>query len=116
MQESKLFLERPDLALVRLQRRSTILRELLDMPRILLQRIVSLREQYKPLDQRTAVRNEGLHTQRERLDAERGCRTVRQWGVRRSRGSGRRIIEIVEALERAHVHIAEWHCVRSGPA
>ena len=84
--------------------------------RILLQRIVSLCEQYKPLDQRTVVRNERLHTQRERLDAERGCRTVRQWGVRRSRGSGRRIIEIVEALERARVHIAEWHCVRSGPA
>ena len=58
MQECKLLLGRPDLALVRLQRSSTILHELLDAT--LLQR---LSEPYKSLDQRTVVRNE-------RLDAE----------------------------------------------
>ena len=43
------------MALVRLQRRSTILCGLLDMPRILLQLILRLRDPYKPLYQHTVV-------------------------------------------------------------
>ena len=39
-----------------------------------------LREPYKPLHQRTVIRNERLHAQRERLDTEYGRRAVRrQW-------------------------------------
>ena len=65
-----------------------------------------LREPYKPLDRRTVVRNKHLHAQRKCLDAERGCRAIRQWGVRSYRDAGRCVIGAVEALECAHLYIS----------
>ena len=77
---SKLLFERSHLTLVRFQRGITILRELLRALRILLEQIMRLREPYKPLHQRPIIRNERLHTQRERLDAEYSRRRRRAVG------------------------------------
>lgn len=86
----------------------TILRKLLRALHIFLEQIMRLRELCEPFHQRTVIRNERFHTQRDPLDAEYGRRAVGEWGVLRSRGTGagRRIIA-VEDLERPHVHIAD---------
>jgi hypothetical protein len=89
---------------------------------------VRLREPYEALHQRAVVRDERLHAQRECLDAKRAWarapavdhRRVRRARCARTRighrGGGTAAVGIgatatgrIEALERAHVHVADRH-------